>query len=111
MKRVVVSLGLVLALSCAGRHPIVELTAGGVDVVVDRADPEPRCTDLGPIRVSHGSVCSAFGMEGTEEGAYVVLRNTASARGANYVRLEMSLPPRETRNCLFTMVGTAFRCP
>jgi hypothetical protein len=90
----------------------VALTPDGAEVIVSESDPPPGCEEIGPVQASHGTQCSALRRTGTKDGAYVVLRNSAGARGANFVRVDREIPPRvEADNCLYAVRGVAFRCP
>jgi len=101
-----------LAPGCSTEYLPVALTPDGALVVVSEDEPGTGCEALGPVEARHGTLCNAMGRTGTRNGAVSVLRNSAGARGANYVRVERELPPDVGQdNCLFTLRGTAFRCP
>lgn len=101
-----------LCCGCSTEYLPVALTPDGQLVTVAETDPPAACDELGPVEGKHGTQCNAFGRTGTRDGAVAVLRNAAGSRGANYVRIDRELQPDVPRdNCLFTLRGTAFRCP
>ena len=104
--------GLLLCCGCSTEYLPVVLTPDGEDVVVAEVDPPASCRELGPVQGKHGTQCNAFDRTGTRDGAVSVLRNTAGTQGANYVRIDREIvpdPPHD--NCLYTLRGTAYRCP
>ena len=104
--------GLLLCCGCSTEYLPVALTPDGELVTVAEVDPPAACAELGPVEGKHGTQCNAFGRTGTRDGAVAVLRNAAGSRGATYVRIDRELAPDVPHdNCLYTLRGTAFRCP
>lgn len=103
---------LVGCIASSAEYLPVALTPDGELVTVSTEDPPAACEEIGPVQANHGTQCNAFGRSGTREQAQQLLRNSAGAYGATYVRVDREIPPDPARdNCLFGLRGTAFRCP
>lgn len=109
---------LVLAVTACGVPapgfaPVPPASARAAEVTIAKSDPPPVATDLGPLEAVHGYNCGAYGREGTFEGAMIMLRNAAAARGANYVMLVATISPHLiTTYCFdnrFVLQGIAYR--
>lgn len=106
---VILLLGM-LVVSCA-RTPLV-LSPNANDVQVGKGDPPRNAKELGPVTGSNGSGCGLYGRRGTYEGAYIQLKNTAAALGANYVQIYRISEPHLSGNCfvnVFSISGMAYR--
>jgi hypothetical protein len=109
--RILLLLGLPATCACGAKYLPVELTADGAEVVVSSDPPPAGCEEIGRVSASHGTQCNALDRTGTQEGAYRVLRNSAGARGANYVQIEREIQPNPRQdNCLYAVRGRAFFC-
>jgi len=110
-RRILLLFALPAAGACGAKYLPVELTADGAEVVVSSDPPPADCDEVGPVEASHGTQCNALNRTGTQEGAYRVLRNSAGARGANYVQIEREIQPNPRQdNCLYAVRGRAFFC-
>ncbi len=94
MGRVIPMLVLTSALcACA-----TALTPGGAGVRLMKSDPPAGCKEIGDVSGYGGGA-------GALENAKNEMRNKASDRGANYVRVETA----DIRSS--QMTGTAYQCP
>lgn len=81
-------------------------------VAIRKGDPPAGAIELGPIEAQNGGGCGGFGARGTFEGAMAELRNTAAARGADYVVLVSQTEPHAEPACYvdgFVLRGIAYR--
>ena len=105
---------LALVSGCAAAQ--VTLIPGAERVVLHKGDAPRNAVEVGPVEVTHGYGCGAFGAKGTYTGAYQVLRNKAWRLGANFVRIDVITRPfmNTRQGCFdnrFILLGVAFRVP
>ncbi len=75
---------LMLSACTAGPSGLQQAT---LEVDVQNVAPSGKYRNLGPITATHGHGCGLFGSRGDFEGAVIILREKAVARGANYVQI------------------------
>jgi hypothetical protein len=112
--KVPIALLSITMFACGGAAPPVKLSAAAKSVRVKKADPPSNCQEIGPVTATHGDGCGNFGKKGDYEGAYALLKNSAAAKGANYVRLDKMQEPYTDGKCSvneFILQGVAFDCP
>lgn len=91
---------------------VPSVSSRGNSVRTGRGDPGPDYMELGSITATHGSGCGGFGAKGSYDGAYALMRNRASERGANYVRIDFESAPHSTPSCFdneYVLRGVAYR--
>jgi hypothetical protein len=101
------------SLACALRtEPVQPLSGAALGVELSNGAPPSTHTLLGPIEATHGHGCGVIGKDGTLEGARNALREAASKRGADFVRVLESIEPHATRLCFeheYRLRGLAYR--
>ncbi len=70
--------------------------------------PPPGAVDAGAVEGDSGSGCDP-GLHGTLTNAMIVLRNSAAARGANFVTVLSTTPPSVGNGCRYVVAGLAYR--
>ncbi len=75
---------LVLSACTAGPSGLHQAT---LEVDIQNVAPGGKYRNLGPITARHGRGCGLFGSQGNYEGAVIILREKAVARGGNYVQI------------------------
>jgi hypothetical protein len=74
--------------------------------------PSGAFAQLGAVTATHGGGCGLYGSRGTYEGAFTILRNKATALGADYVQIVRVSEPRLEGVCMrqsYIIDGIAYR--
>ena len=109
---ILVSAALVTLAACNNVAAVRPLSPQAQQVRVEERDPPDDATALGPIAVTDGQGCSFNGDKGTREGATALLKEAATQRGANFVKLTKVTEPYNGHDCVhreFKLEGVSYR--